>query len=532
MTQQNLAQAFLRQMAAWGVKTVFGVTGNDILPLMDAMANEESIRYIGAAHEAGAAFMASYHGKLTGKLGVCIASAAGAVNLTQGLADAYMDGAPVLAITGQVGTPKIGTAAKQYFSQQGLMQNFAAYSELVTDALTGERLLIRAMSQAYQRRTVCHLSVPENLWSQPVQAVPGSRPALAVASGGSGYLIGDLERVVGLMLNARRPIVLIGNRGRGLCQEIRQLVSAWGAAVVVAQESKGVVPDLWPEIVGGIGEAWLPSMIQESDCLLMIGSASYEEHYLPNAAIIQVEAQPWQVNEIYLWDSLAGDVRHIINTLTHRLHGYQTNPAWGERVVQAKNKLRQITADGAENNEKPIHPARLMAALNGVVAEDAIITLDVGAFMHWFDRAFQASSQEILVPSHWRSMGSGLPAAVAAQLRYPERQVIALVGDGSLLMSMGELTTSVKYNLPITVIVVNNSLFGLEKDKALKQGLLPHGVDVQTPDFRQYALACGARGFTVNDPSELEEILGEALSLQQPSLVDVQSRDVRLPYLI
>ncbi|MHB1420088.1 MAG: thiamine pyrophosphate-binding protein [Bacillota bacterium] len=532
MVEENLARAFLRQMAAWGVKTIFGVTGNDILPFLDAMADEDGIRYVGAAHEAGAAFMASYHGKLTGELGVCIASAAGTVNLLEGLADAYMDGAPVLALTGQAATSKIGTQAKQYFNQQGLMRNFAAYSDLVADAPGGLRLLIRAMTQALQRQTVTHLSVPEDLWAKPVQAEPGILPVLVSNKEGRGYLLGDLERAVGLMQKARKPMVLIGNRGRGIGEEIRQLVNVWGAAVVVAQEAKGVVPDDWPGIIGGIGEAWMPSLLPECDCILLIGSATYEESYLPKVAIIQVENLPWHINEIYLWDSLAGDTRHIIRTIAKRLKGYRTDPAWGERVFQEKKHMREIIAADAASNEKPVHPASLMAILNMVVAEDAIIALDIGASNHWFDRDFQATDQVILLSRQWRSMGAGLPAAIAAQLKYPSRQVIVLAGDGSLLMSMGELTTAVKYNLPITIVVINNHLYGLEKDKTLVHGFTPQGLEVNAPDFSHYARACGAQGFMVEEPTQLEAILREATMLGKTAVVDVICRDVRLPYLL
>lgn len=168
-------------------------------------------------------------------------------------------------------------------------------------------------------------------------------------------------------------------------------------------------------------------------------------------------------------------------------------------------------------------------ALNRVVDRDAVIALDVGAFARWFDRDSQAEAQKVLLSSRWRSMGAGLPAAIASQVVIPERQAIDLVGDGGLLMSLGELTTTVKYRLPLAVVVANNRLCGLEKDKTLAANPKPLGLEVEAPDFAAYTRACGARGFTVRDPAGLEDTLREALAQQETSLVDVICQDARLP---
>lgn len=475
--------------------------------------------------------MASYQAKLTGELGVCVASAAGTVNLLEGLADACMDGAPVLALTGQVPIAKIGTRAKQYFNQQALISNFADFTEQANSAPACLRLLIRAMSRAILKQAVAHLAIPGDIWTQAIQAEPGSKPALVTATGGSGSILGDLKRAVELMQRARRPLVLVGARGGAAIREIRELVTAWGAAVVVAQDAKGVAPDTWPEVIGGVGEGWIPQAVPECDCILLIGSASFEEKFLPKVAVIQVEPLPWQIDETYLWDSLAGDVPQIIKALTQSLQGYRPDAVWPGRIALAKSQLTEMIAADAQNNSKPIHPARLMAALNRVVAKDAIITLDEGAFNHWFDRSFQAEEQRVLLSARWRSMGAGLPAAIAARLNYPERQVVALVGDGGFLMSLGELTTAVKYRLPLTVVVVSNQVYGLEADKTHNAGFKPLGLEVQAPDFIRYAQACGAKGFRVEEPALLEETLQQAQALSEPALVDVICADVRLPYM-
>ncbi|MHB9093562.1 MAG: thiamine pyrophosphate-dependent enzyme [Eubacteriales bacterium] len=278
---------------------------------------------------------------------------------------------------------------------------------------------------------------------------------------------------------------------------VRQL-AAWGVKVIYGVTGNDIL-------------AFTDALAQEGS---IRGSATFEEKFLPRVATIQLENMPWQINDIYLWDSLAGDVSYIINLLTEGLKGYTPDPTWSRCIASAKKQLTEI-----------------IAALNHLVKEDAVITIDEGAFNHWFDRDFQASNQRILLSSRWCSMGAGLPAAIAAQARYPERQVITLVGDGGLLMSLGELAVAVKYKLPITILVVNNRLYGLEKDKTLAAGLTPLGLRVQAPDFSRYAEACGAAGFRVEDSARLTEALRQALALPGPVLVDVVCADVRLPNL-
>jgi pyruvate oxidase len=526
--EQDLALAVVRQLAAWGVEVIFGVIGDDILPFLDAIGREGKIRYISAAHEAGAAFMASNWAKLSGRLGVCVASAAGTVNLLQGLADAYLDGAPVLGITGQAPEAKIGTSIKQYFNHQRLYASFSVYSELVTDAPGALRLLIRAMAKALTEQKVSHLTFPQDIWSQKIQAEPGPIPAL-MKDRERHDISGDLERAVRLMSQSRHPLMVVGSQARGTSPAVRQLLDNWKAAVVVAQDAKGTVPDDWPEVVGGIGEGWTPGMIKEADCILLVGSAGYEEQYLPKVATVQIRERLSRIDDIFLWDSVVGNIPEILARLTRSLEGYEPDLFWWERTVRAREERVIQREHDLKNPAQPVHPARLMAVLSEVAAKDAIIASDVGAFMHWFDRDFWAAGQRILLSPVWRSMGSGLPAAIAAQIYAPQSQVITLVGDGGLLMSLGELATVAQYRLPLCMIVINNESYGLERDKARAQGLNPVGLEIKSADFRRCAEAFGIHGIRVEDPAALRESLIEALAMREPVLVDVRcANDVRL----
>jgi pyruvate dehydrogenase (quinone)/pyruvate oxidase len=514
-------------MAAWGVEVIFGVIGDDILPLLDAIRRDGRMRYIGTANEAGAAFMASNWAKLSGSLGVCIASAAGTVNLLQGLADAYLDGAPVLAITGQTPQSKIGTSIKQYFNHQRLYASFSAYSELVTDASGAMGLLIRAMAKAFTEQKVSHLSFPQDIWSQRVDVEPGIIPRL-IKDRERHDMAGDLERAAQLMCQSHHPLMVVGSQGRGAAAAIRQLLNHWKAAVVIAQGAKGTVPDDWPEVIGGIGEGWTPAMVQQADGILLVGSADYEKQYLPKVATVQILGRLSRIDDIFLWDSLVGDIPEILIHLTQKIADYEPDLSWWERTIGAREERVRQREQDLQNPMQPVHPARLMAVLSEVVSNDAIIASDVGAFMHWFDRDFWAREQRILLSSVWHSMGNGLPAAIAAQIYAPQSQVIALTGDGGLLMCLGELATVSKYRLPICIVVVNNEVYGLERDKSLSQGLNPVGLDIQSTDFHRLAESFGIRGFRVEDPAHLRESLAEALALREPVLVDVHCADVRL----
>lgn len=528
---QTLATAVVRQLAAWGVRFIFGVTGDDILPLLDAVAREGSIRYIGAAHEAGAAFMASAWARLTGEMAVCTASAAGSVNLLQGLAEACLDGLPVLALTGQSDAGRMGTPVKQYYHQGALFDTFSGYSETIVEAQAGIRLLIRGMSKALFKSTVSHLSVPRDRWLQNVDAYPGTLPAMVATRPRRACLLGDFERVGSLVRASRRPLIVAGASARQAAKEVQKVAEAWGAAVIIAQDAKGAVPDEWARVVGGIGEGWTPSMISESDCIVLVGSATFETPYLPKVPVIQIQPDPWQINDIYLWDSLAGDLPMALDSLLQLLDGGRAEDSWISRIAASHAQRTRLIEEDAALDSRPIHPARLMAELARAVPGDAIIALDEGAFNRWFDRSFTATGQTILLSSRWRSMGAGVPAAVAAKLRFPDRKVLAVVGDGGLLMSLGELATVVKHELPIVIVAVSNRVYGLEVDKAVQGGFALEGTAVGVTDFSGCARSMGLRGYRVEDPGLLRQTLLEAMSGCGPALVEVGCADIRLPEL-
>lgn len=528
----NTADEVLKILVDWGVRSMYGVSGDAVFPLLDAVSRQSKIKYYAAAVETGAAFMAAYEAKLTGRPGVCIAtSGPGSANLVNGLADAYYDGAPVLAITGQAATGKLGTNTKQYFNQQQLFTPFTRMSELVVSPEAVCSVLVSALETAVNEKTVTHLSIPVDVWQMPVTGVRRARITGRRQIVGSGFA-GGLEETAVMLNNAQRPVIIVGTRDgqdAGLCV---LLADNRGAGIIIAQQAKGVIPDDNPLVMGGIGEAYVPQALSQADFFLLVGSAAFELKFLPPAAsIMQLSDSPGDLHYDRIDSGIIGSPGLLLRLLIKKVPPRRDREDWlAEISADRENLIRQLTAD-ADNDEIPVHPGRLIAALNRTLAADAIIACDIGSFGHWFDRGFQAREQTVLLSTRWRSMGAGLPAAIAAKISCPEKQVIALVGDGGLLMSMPELLTAVKYRLPVTVVAANNHEYALETATMQAQGLTPFGNNILTPDFAAYAKAAGARGYRVEDPAQLESALTEALSSNEPTVVDVQVSNPPLPNL-
>ncbi|PKM82082.1 MAG: hypothetical protein CVU89_07025 [Firmicutes bacterium HGW-Firmicutes-14] len=533
----NVADAMIQLLAAAGARTVYGVSGDAVFPLLDALSRQDMLKYYSITNEAWAAFMAAYEAMLSGRPAVCIAtSGPGTANLVNGLAEACFCRVPVVAVTGQVETKKIGTNAKQFFHQRDLIKTFAEMSEIIVNPEALVPVVTSALNTAVSRRTVVHLSVPSDIFLMPCE-VKGN-PVIT----GKGSVIGcgqpgEMEKAVNLLRKSICPMLLLGSRDRRTGKEALRLAEKAGAPVVVAQQTRGVIPEDHPYVLGGIGEGYLPDILNRLDLTLIIGEASYELKYLPpETPVIQVAEEPGLLYTERVSAGLTGNPEAITVAFMERICSGNSrragfNLAWTEEIRREKENRQEMLREDQSLAGTPVHPARLIAAINRVVAEDAVITLDIGSFNHWFERGFTASGQTVLVSGRWRSMGSGLPAAIAAKLAAPGRQVLALVGDGGLLMSMGELLTAVRYNLPITIVVMTNQGYILEKQKMMSQGLTPFGNELAVPDFAGFAESCGAIGFRVRTPEEVEPVLREALDCGRPALVDVETGDVLLPHL-
>lgn len=530
-TGLNVAAALIRQLKAWGVDTVFGVAGDALIPLLDALAAEEGMKFYAARREEGAAFMASAYARLTGRPGVCMGtSGPGAVNLLNGVADAAQDRVPLVVITGQVETHYVGTGHKQYFDHQHLYKSFAAYTAQLTNPAAVSELTARALKTATAGGRVAHLSVPRDLFLAPAPgAVRPPEPYLNTAPRSSNDVV---RSAAGLLSRAGRPVILAGRGARGLTRELLALAEKMGAGIINTLPATGVVPFQHPLALGGLGLAGketAANAIARADLCLVIGATWWPREYAPaSVPVVQVDITPENIGvQTPVLYGVVGDAAAVLPELTALVETVP-DPEWTGYLGQLRAHWREVTARETGAEAWPAAPQRLVAALQEAIAPDAVVALDVGDHVVWFARAFEAKAQDVLVSGRWRSMGWGLPAGLAAKIVQPHRQVVVFTGDGGFTMAMAEFATAVQYHLPVTVVVANNRCLAMEKNRMIVGGYRPAGVDLTNPDFAAFARAAGGVGIRVENPPEIGAALTEALGSGRPALVDVPT-DAPIP---
>ncbi len=530
--QRNVAEAILEQLSAWGVKYIYGLVGDDIFYLMDALARRNTIKFYQVKHEESAAIMASAQAKLTGETGVCLADGGpGTAHLINGLADAFMDNVPVLAITGQVARKDIGTNKKQYVDQQSLLRPLVSYTGLLCDPAATPQVLENAWRPAVAGRSVSHVSVPMDVLPMPCEAaiIPPA-PYLGSHPRSSAEVVqGALE----LMRKSHRPVILSGAGGRKAGRFLGELSLRWGAAIINTLAGTGVVDRYHPYYVGGLGHAGSPAsarLLSQADLCLVVGANWWPQNYVPkDIPVIQIDLNPGHIGStIPVAYGLVGDAGSLVEQLSSAITP-DSNREWTGLIRKEINSWLNQLEQETSVQSSPVHPAALIRAIQQVAPDDAVICLDTGDHTVWFGRVFRPVRQQVLLSGKWRTMGFGLPAALAAKINRPAQKVLALVGDGGYAMTMADFLTAVKYNLDVKIVIMNNSCLAMEKNEMAAGGLLPEGTSLQNPDFAGYANNCGGLGLRVEHSRDLESTLRDALNSEGPSLVDVKTSALAVP---
>ncbi|HZG14272.1 MAG TPA: thiamine pyrophosphate-binding protein [Candidatus Bathyarchaeia archaeon] len=527
MQTKTVAAYVTEQLREWGISRIYGVAGDAILPWLDTLGKQMDIRYIQCRHEAAAAMMASAEAKLTGRPAVCTAtSGPGFVNLLNGLADAHIDHVPVIAITGQVETYKLGGGYKQYIQQENMLTPISHYSTVVADPRAIGDVLHKAFLTAAQQKGVTHLAVCQDIWTQETeQPVLSLQPALHSAV--------RLDRISAsqaaeIARDARKPVILCGVGARPYISSIQRLAEKLGAGILLSLGAKGAIASSHPQVLGGLGEGGNNAGLEalaKADLLFIFGATWFPRSYLPgHLSIIQVDENLESFHASEKLIPVRGDLEEAVLYLEDRLQTYEPDENW-RYVIHSLHQegMKELKEKTMQTKEERVKPQTVMTVLDQLVETDAIVTLDTGEHTIWFNRSFRAEGQTPLFSGKWRTMGFGLPAAIAAKLTYPEKQVVAIVGDGGLMMTLGELMTVVEYDLPITVIVLNNHALGLEEVKMKRAGMTPFATSLMNPSFAKLAEACGMQSYRINDVGQLEEGLQTALRATKPSLVEVQT---------
>lgn len=525
----RVAEYLIEQLATWGVRHLYGVTGDAILPFMDAVAKQSKLRFIPVCHESAAGFGASTEAKLTGRLAVCVGtSGPGLANLINGVADAYADRVPLLVITGQVESYKVGDDVKQYVQQQALIQGLAGYSETLTHPEGLPKMLLRALKTAIGEGRVAHIAVPKDYWQGTLSGTPyppepylTARPAVAE---------GVIAEAAGILRQASRPLILAGHGAILVAGDLARLAERYGAGIILALGGKGMLPDQHPLVLGGVGSGGSDAAhraLQETDLVLVVGSTWWPKAQMPpGVKVVQVDCCPTNIGALTpVTYGLPACASTVLPGLLRQIEASAGTDrgAWRERLAGLKREWESKAVPPSAEPAGGVAPAALVRALEQVAVPGSIFTLDTGDHLLWFNREFRGESYRTLFSGTWRSMGYGLPAAIAAKLCEPERRVIALVGDGGLAMSLGELRTAMQEQLDLTVVVARNGSLGMEEHKARQEGFQPFGHRLQNPDFAAVARAFGWQGWRVEMPHELGDALREAVGYPGPALVDVNT---------
>ncbi|CAJ36760.1 putative pyruvate decarboxylase [Methanocella arvoryzae MRE50] len=519
----------------WGVEVIFGIVGDGINPLLEALrVRQDRIRFVAVRHEEAGAFMASGYAKYTGKLGACLATTGpGAVHLLNGLYDAAMDGAPVIAITGTTYSDVIGTQYTQDVDTMALMKDVAAYSVRITGPRHALAVVDVACQAALSRQGVAHLTIPVDVQMRPLQEDKSStaygpiRGAPTWTPPAGTPPAEQLDAAAELLNSGSKTMILAGRGALGARSEVEQVADLLGAPIAKALLGKAVVSDDHPYTTGGIGHLGTrPSqeLMQECDTLLILGSNMPYADYYPKpgqARCVQIDRDTTRISRRYPAKiGLTGDVRRTLAELLPRLQRREDR-SFLQSARQRMEEWRKALAEAGENRGMPLKPQYVMTKLSGLLADDALVSVDCGAHTVYFARHVQMrDTQKLALSGNLATMGPALPYAIAGKLAYPGRQSVAIIGDGSFTMLMGELATAVKYDLPIKVVLFKNDSLQMVRFEQQGIGNPDFGVELQPIDFAKYAEACGADAFRCATPDEVEPALMAALESPRPALVE------------
>jgi len=531
---ETAAEVLVDTILDWGVDVVFGLPGDGINGIMEALrTRKERVRFIQVRHEETAAFMACGYAKYTGRLGVCLAtSGPGGIHLLNGLYDAKLDGQPVLAITGLQYHDLVNTHTQQDVELDRLFVDVAKYNARIMGPDHVEGVMDLACRTAVAYRGVSHVTVPVDVQDRPVGKGRSKRNVPHHTSdvyARSARLPAEEElRLAAELLNAGSRVAILAGRGAlDATDELERAAELLGAPIVKALLGKAAVPDDSPYTTGTVGLLGTrPSQeaLASCDTLLMVGTSFPYIEYYPKpgqARGVQIEIDPMRIGLRYPVEvGLVGDSRRALAALIPMLTR-KRDRSFLEAAQKGMRDWNALMDQRATRTDTPMKPQVVAAELGKRLRDDAIVSCDSGTITTWWARHIPARRGQMhSVSGNLASMANGLPYAMAAQLAYPERQVVAFMGDGGFSMLMAELATCVKYRLPVKVVVIKNNTLGQIKwEQIVFLGNPEYGVDLQPIDFARVAEACGVAGFTIEDPSECGAVLDRALATPGPAVV-------------
>jgi pyruvate dehydrogenase (quinone) len=527
---RTVADQFADVLVAAGVKRIYGIVGDSLNGLTDAVRRQGKIEWVHVRHEEVGAFAAGAEAHLTGDLAVCAGSCGpGNLHLINGLFDCHRSRVPVLGIAAHIPSAEIGSGYFQETHPQMLFKECSHYCEFVSSANQMPRMLEVAIREAIGKRGVSVIVIPGDVALQPAPAAPppkpeGLKPKPPVVTPPRD----DLDRLAALLNDNERITLLCGSGCQGAHRELMALGERLKAPMVHAYRGKEHVEWDNPYDVGMTGLIGVSSgyfAMKECDALLMLGTDFPYRQFYPEsgAAIAQVDLRPGNIGRRVPVDlGLVGDVHATLLSLLPLLKQKKND----EHLVRAQRHYAKARKELDElATPKPgtglIHPQQIAKALSDQAADDAIFTCDVGLPVVWGARYLAMNGRRRLIGSFWHgSMANAMAQGLGAQAAYPGRQVISLSGDGGFSMLMGDFLTLVQYGLPLKVVVFNNGALGFIELEQKSTGFLDFGTDFKNPNFAAMAEAVGVKGIRLEDPGEVKDGIAAALAHDGPVLVD------------
>ena len=523
----TVSDILVKQMSVWGIKFVFGIPGTSALGVVDALRKNPGIKYIQVRHEQTAAFMASAYGKLTGNVAACLTIAGpGATNLATGLYDAKLDHSPVLALTGLVARQLIGPGSFQEIDQHSFFEPICVYNKVLMSQDQTTKLITLAIKHAIIDRGVSHISIPNDVQKLPYKSgiipIEGMMPGRAISPP-----LKDLKKAASIIDRSKRPVIISGFGALKSGKSLLGFAEKITAPIVTTFRGKGVIDEedeLYAGSHGTIGSTAASKLVSDSDLLIVIGSSFSEMTQIPRKRIVQIDMDPMMIAKNYPVEAgLWGNSEEIIPALAEEVKE-NDNEKYLFRIKSLKKSWLELLEKEADPSKKPIRPQYIIKVLNEKLKEDAVISLDVGENGWWFGRNFQMKkTQKMIMSGYLASMGAGLPGALAAQLIYPDRQVICITGDGGFTMVMGDFLTAVKYKLPVKIFLFNNRQLGMIMQEQRVENYPNWQTELYNCNFSEYAGICGARGIKVSEPRDLSRAIDEALLTNGPVIVDIDT---------
>ena len=524
----TVAEQFIEVLVQAGVRRIYGIVGDSLNPVVDAVRRTDGIEWVHVRHEEAAAFAAGAEAQLTGRLAVCAGSCGpGNLHLINGLFDAHRSGAPVLALASHIPSEQIGTGFFQETHPEELFNECSHFCELLSQPEQMPRLLRSAIQTAAGRRGVSVLVLPGDVAHKPAAKPTGEgvvecEPPTVVPSAA------QVDEFANVLNSAERVMLFCGAGTRGAHNEVMQLAGRLNAPVGHALRGKEWIQYDNPYDVGMsglLGYGACQDAMDKADRVVLLGTDFPYDNFLPQANTVQVDIEPSHLGRRTVLDlAVQGDVRETIRAVLPKLR-QKTDRGFLDRMLRAHaDQLERVVDAYTTNveNQVPIHPEYVADVLDDLAADDAVFTVDTGMCNVWAARYISPNGRRRVLGSFVHgSMANALPQAIGAQIHDRQRQVVAMAGDGGLSMLMGELLTLRTQQLPVKAVVFNNSSLGMVKLEMLVDGLPDFGTDHDSFDFAAIARAAGVHAVRVERPGDVRDGLAEVLRHPGPALLDV-----------